>query len=117
MIKFCFFVSFRTFCIIPSKEQTVISDIVKRLCDNDFCLNDCGMYELSRKQCDELIEMIPRFNDYTGFSDLLSMQSSVAMLISGTDAINRFKQLFEGISRFLPISYQHLIIDYRSFFQ
>lgn len=59
------------------------------------------MYELSRKQCDELIEMIPRFNDYDGFNDLLSVQSSVAMLISGTDAINRCKQLFEGISLFL----------------
>lgn len=96
----------RAFCLIPPTQQQRLADVIKCLCDNNFYLDDCAMYELSSEQCHELGETIPRLTECAESSGSLPSGPCTSLLISGTNAINRLKQLCSGI-------FPHLLMNHK----
>lgn len=64
---------------------------MKILCDNGFSISNCAMYELSRQQCNDFVNMLN-----FGISDDWTAGPSVALILTGNDPFNRLKVLVAG---------------------
>lgn len=95
-IKIVFFSFCRAFGLISLKHLPKLSEIIKILCDNGFSILDCAMYELTRQQSIDITDNILCSNQCSDLYDVLCSGPSVAVVISGRDAIHRLKQLVAG---------------------
>lgn len=92
-----FFSLCRSFALIPSNNLQKLSEMIEILCANGFSLSNCGMFELSRNDSIEVVKQILQSNGNTKLGDTLSMGPIVAILLTGSDAINRLNKLISGM--------------------
>lgn len=92
--------NFRAFAMIPPKHLPKLSEIFKILCDNGFTISNCAMYEMSRQQSGDLIDKLQLC-----ISDIFSCGPSVALVLTGSDAVRRLKLLIAGEIICLMLSY------------
>ncbi|XP_055319435.1 nucleoside diphosphate kinase 7 isoform X2 [Sitodiplosis mosellana] len=86
----------KAFGLIPTKYMLKLSEIFKILCDNEFSIINCAMFELSRQQSNELTDILG-----FGINDIWCSGPSIAFVVTGCNAFHRLKQLVAGPERLI----------------